>query len=51
MMLSTGECSYTCTFEKDVLYPDEMIKLKVEVDNTKCTKKIEKYKVKLLRRT
>jgi hypothetical protein len=51
MLLSSGECSYTCKFEKDVLYPSDFIKLKVEIDNSKCSKKIEKYKVKLLRRT
>ena len=51
MMLSCGECSYTCKFEKDVLYPNETVKLNVSIDNSKCTKKIEKYKVKLLRRT
>lgn len=50
-LMGAGVCSYVCTFEKDVLYPKENINLKVEIDNTKCSKKIDKYKIKLLRRT
>ena len=49
--MGAGTCSYTCTFEKDVLYPKDSINLSVKIDNTKCSKKIEKYKIKLLRRT
>ena len=46
-----GNCTYTCKFEKDILYPGDEIKLTITVDNNLCNKKIEKYKVKLLRRT
>lgn len=37
--------------EKDVLYPTEFVNLKIDMDNTKCSKKISFYKVKILRRT
>ena len=50
-LMGAGVCSYVCTFEKDVLYPKENINLKVNIDNSKCSKKIDKYKIKLLRRT
>lgn len=50
-IMGSGTCSYVCTFEKDIIYPKDQICLTVEVDNTKCSKKIEKYKIKLLRRT
>ena len=50
-LMGAGVCSYTCKFEKDVLYPKDSINLEVEIDNSKCSKKIEKYKIKLLRRT
>ena len=50
-IMGAGECKYTCKFEKDVLYPNEVIKLEVFIDNSKCSKKIEKYKIKLLKRT
>jgi len=40
-----------CTFDKDVLYPKDTLQVTVAVDNTKCSKKIEKYKIKLIRRT
>jgi hypothetical protein len=50
-LMSAGTCKYVCKFEKDVLYPKETINLDIEIDNTKCSKKIEKYKIKLLRRT
>jgi hypothetical protein len=50
-LMGSGTCSYTCTLEKDVLYPMEYIRLGVAIDNAKCSKKIEKYKLKLLRRT
>lgn len=50
-LMGAGTCSYTCKFEKDVLYPKEIINLVVDIDNSKCTKKIDKYKIKLLRRT
>ena len=46
-----GNCSYNCKFEKDILYPGEHIKLHVAIDNSQCNKKIDKYKIKLLRRT
>jgi len=49
--MGAGNCAYTCKFEKDVLYPNEVIKLEVLVDNSKCSKKIDKYKIKLLKRT
>jgi hypothetical protein len=50
-LMGAGNCKYTCTFEKDVLYPKDQVKLTVDIDNTKCSKKIDKYKIKLLRRT
>jgi len=50
-LMGAGTCSYVCKFEKDVLYPKDLIKINVEIDNSKCSKKIEKYKIKLLRRT
>jgi len=50
-LMSSGKCIYTCKFEKDILYPNETLKLTIEVDNSKCSKKIEKYKIKLIRRT
>ena len=49
--MGAGSCTYTCKFEKDVLYPKEIINMTVDIDNSKCTKKIDKYKIKLLRRT
>lgn len=49
--MGAGTCAYVCKFEKDVLYPKEAIKLNIDIDNTKCSKAIEKYKIKLLRRT
>ena len=51
MMMGAGSCAYSCNFEKDVLYPNDKIKVLVNIDNTKCSKKVEKYKLKLLRRT
>jgi len=50
-VMSAGTCKYVCKFEKDVLFPKETINLDIDIDNTKCSKKIEKYKIKLLRRT
>lgn len=50
-LLGAGTCSYVAKFEKDVLYPKEIIKLNCEIDNSKCSKKIDKYKIKLLKRT
>ena len=50
-IMGSGTCAYTCKFEKDVLYPNEVLKLTLDIDNSKCSKKVEKYKVKLLRRT
>jgi len=44
-------CKYKCTFDKDVVFPSETITVSVDIDNTKCSKKIEKYKLKLIRRT
>ena len=51
MMMSSGTCSFTCKFDKDMCYPGDILKVQVDVDNSKCSKKIEKYKIKLLRRT
>ena len=51
MMMSSGTCSFTCKFDKDVCFPGDILKVQVDVDNSKCSKKIEKYKIKLLRRT
>jgi sporulation-control protein spo0M len=50
-LMGSGNCSYSCSFEKDVLYPNDSVKLTLKIDNSKCSKKIEKYKVKLIRRT
>ena len=50
-LMGAGTCQYICKFEKDVLYPNDTIKLEVDVDNSHCSKKIDKYKIKLLRRT
>ena len=50
-LMGAGTCSYTCKFEKDVLYPNEVIKLELLIDNSKCSKRIDKYKIKLLKRT
>ena len=33
-LMGAGNCSYTCKFEKDVLYPNEVIKLEVGGDGT-----------------
>ena len=49
--MGAGNTKYTCTFDKDVLYPKDTVKMTVHIDNTKCSKKIDKYKIKLLRRT
>jgi sporulation-control protein spo0M len=49
--MGSGTCEYTATFEKDVLFPKDTIKLTVDINNEKCSKKIDKYKIKLLRRT
>lgn len=51
MMMGAGQCSYSCNFEKDVMYPNDKMKVLLNIDNTKCSKKVEKYKLKLLRRT
>ena len=50
-LMGSGTCEYTVKFEKDVLYPKDVIKLQVDINNEKCSKKIDKYKIKLLRRT
>ena len=50
-LVGAGICSYSCTFKTDILYPKELMTVEVDVDNSKCSKRIEKYKVKLLRRT
>ena len=50
-MVKGGTCSYVLTFEKDILYPNDKIKLTIDVDNTKCTKSVDKYKFKILRWT
>ena len=48
-LMGAGNCKYTCKFQKDVLYPNENLRLTVDIDNSKCSKKIDKYKVKVLR--
>ena len=50
-LMGAGTCSYVKKIKKDVLYPKEAIKLNIDIDNSKCNKSIEKYKIKLLRRT
>ena len=32
-ILGNGTCQYICKFEKDVLYPNDKIKLTVDIDN------------------
>lgn len=49
--MSKGICKYVCTLEKDVLYPNELVKLTLDVDNSQCSTKVDNYKIKLLRRT
>lgn len=48
---STGTCTYKVKVEKDVLFPNEAIKLEIFIDNSNCTKKVDFYKIKLLKRT
>lgn len=50
-LFSGGTCQLSCVFNKDVFYPRETMVLTVDVDNSKCNKKIDKYKIKLIRRT
>lgn len=50
-LMSQGDCKYCCTLEKDVLYPNDVVKLTLDVDNSQCSKKVDNYKIKLLRRT
>lgn len=50
-LMGAGTCAYTCKFDKDVVNPGEKIKLDVQIDNSKCSKRIDKYKIKLMRRT
>jgi hypothetical protein len=50
-LIGAGTCSFLCTFDKDIAYPKDTLNVTVDVDNSKCSKKIDKYKVKLLRRT
>ncbi len=46
-----GSCEYKVKFDKDVVNPGESVKIDLSIDNSKCSKKIEKHKIKLLRRT
>ena len=46
-----GSCEYKVKFDKDVVYPGDIMKIDLAIDNSKCSKKIEKHKIKLLRRT
>ena len=46
-----GSCEYKVKFDKDVVYPGDVMKIDLAIDNSKCSKKIEKHKIKLLRRT
>jgi hypothetical protein len=32
-LMGAGTCMYKCKFEKDVLYPNDKIKLTVDIDN------------------
>lgn len=50
-IMSAGICKYTCILSKDVLYPKDVLKLTIDIDNTKCTKKIDFIKFKIVRRT
>ena len=50
-LISAGTCQYTCKFEKDILYPNENLKMDILIDNQKCSKRLDKYKIKLLKRT
>ena len=46
-----GTFEYKVKFDKDVVYPGDNVKIDLTIDNSKCSKKIEKHKIKLLRRT
>lgn len=50
-IIGAGTCSYVCVFDKDIAYPKDILSVTVDVDNSKCSKKIDKSKLKLLRRT
>ena len=39
-VVGAGKCSYVAKLEKDVLYPNEFVNLKIDMDNTQCSKKI-----------
>lgn len=38
------------SIEKDVFHPGELIHITVDIDNSKCKKKVKSYKFKLARR-
>jgi len=46
-----GTCEYKVKFDKDVVNPGDYVKIYISIDNSKCSKKIEKHKIKLLRWT
>ena len=46
-----GTCEVTATFARDILYPEQQVQVHVNVDNSACKVKVDKYRVKLLRRT
>lgn len=50
-LFSAGSCKFTCSFERDMLFPGDQLNLNLTIDNSKCSSKIDKYKIKLLRRT
>jgi sporulation-control protein spo0M len=46
-----GTCEVTATFTRDILYPEQQVQVHINVDNSACKVKVDKYRVKLLRRT
>jgi len=49
-MFSNGECKVTTVLKSDLLYPRQSIELKIDIDNQKCSKPLERYLGTLARR-
>ena len=49
-MVSQGKCTVRCTLKRDVLLPGENIEIEAEVDNQHCSRKVERYTFRLVRR-
>ena len=48
--MGASDVSAAISIEKDVFQPGELINITVDIDNTKCRKKVKSYKFKLSRR-